>query len=47
MEHHLLKLGIAILAVLALACLGGYFYALRKRRNRPPADTAVTPAATK
>ena len=34
MQNHLLKVGIVILAVLALGCLGGYFYALRKRRSQ-------------
>ncbi len=46
MQHHLLKVGIVILAVLALGCLGGYFYALRKRRSQRAGAAAPTPAAT-
>jgi membrane protein DedA with SNARE-associated domain len=47
MKHDLLRVGIVILAVLALGCLGGYFYALRKRRNQRAAAAEPTPAATK
>jgi len=47
MHNHLLKVGIIILAVIALACLGGYFYALRKRRSQRAEAAAAVPVETK